>query len=88
MCAALWTRNLERGLPGTTPPRPAERTDAATPAPLPWAEAPPGRPVWWLTRDTRFGPMHLAASPTGVRSPPARAAPGGRAVIADLATVA
>jgi methylated-DNA-[protein]-cysteine S-methyltransferase len=53
MCAALWTRNLARGLPGVTPPRPEPATT-------------PGRRVWWLTRDTPFGPMHVAASPAGV----------------------
>ena len=57
MCAALWTRHLERGLPGGTPSRP----DGG-----PVATGDPVDAVWYLTCASPFGPLHLAATAVGV----------------------
>jgi methylated-DNA-[protein]-cysteine S-methyltransferase len=79
MCAALWTRNLAGGLPAATAPLPVEMSEVASPATRsvetsdaasPTPRSRPGTSadprVWWLTRDTPFGAMHVAASPAGV----------------------
>jgi methylated-DNA-[protein]-cysteine S-methyltransferase len=66
MCAALWTRNLGRGLPATTATEPLTAPEAATAWGAVRPRAGAGTRAWSATADSAFGLVCLAASAAGV----------------------
>jgi O-6-methylguanine DNA methyltransferase len=66
MCSALWTRNLERGLPGGTP---APLTSGTSVEPIPSVGS--GEPAnlrraWVAAGPSPFGALHVAATQVGL----------------------